>query len=64
MPTSDNRLPTLTEVRDLVAAELACVVAPARRAKLEGHLVEPDLRSLTWDYGDEDQCFACWIIGR
>jgi hypothetical protein len=62
-PTRPLTLPSLAELRGLLAAELARIGAPARRARLEGYLVEPSTRSLAWDYGDEDECIACWIIG-
>jgi hypothetical protein len=53
---------TAQEIHDLVAAELARM-EPARRETLRRHLVDPQLRTLTWDYGPPDS-FDCWIVGH
>jgi hypothetical protein len=53
---------TSQQIRALIAAELTRM-DPGRREVLQRHLVEPQLRTLRWDYGPPD-CFECWIVGH
>jgi hypothetical protein len=48
----------------LVDSELALVTDPAQRAALRVLLVEPARLSLAWEYGEADQRFDCWLVGR
>ncbi|HYV36965.1 MAG TPA: hypothetical protein VE988_14760 [Gemmataceae bacterium] len=51
------------EIRNLLEAELAKVIDPARRAALKSALVPPQPLSLEWAYGEPGERYQCWLVG-
>jgi hypothetical protein len=54
----------LCKLRSLVDSELALVTDPVRRTVLQALLVERVRFSLAWEYGEADERFDSWLVGR
>ena len=54
---------SLTEIRGLVAQQIAQVGDLRRREQLQSLLTEPELRSFNWDYSAHDQRLDGWVVG-
>jgi len=52
------------EVATLVASELDYIADRERREALQAILIEPTLEHRTWEYGEEDMQYPCWLIAR
>jgi hypothetical protein len=63
LPTRYSRaVRSSTEVKQMVGEQLAGIVDPHLRDEARRVLIEPMLRDVPWDYGEEGEAFACWII--
>jgi hypothetical protein len=51
-------------IRALVAAQLGKVKDPGRRAAIAALLTPPERRTFAWNYGEEDQRYDVWVIGK
>jgi hypothetical protein len=49
-------------VKQIVGEQVAGIVDPQLRDAAARALIEPTLRDVPWDYGEEGEAFACWII--
>jgi hypothetical protein len=52
------------QIDALVAAELARIRDPARRARAGSILTTPVPQSIEWDYGVPGERLDCWLVGR
>ena len=50
------------EVKQLVGEQLALIADAHLRDEAARVLIEPMLHDVPWDYGEEGEAFACWII--
>ena len=55
---------TEPHITSLIGGELARIADPARRSRLQALLQQPARLSLAWDYGQVDEHFDCWQVGR
>jgi hypothetical protein len=50
------------EVKEIVEAQVARIADPVLRDAAARALIEPRLRDVPWEYGEEGQTYPCWIV--
>jgi hypothetical protein len=51
-------------IQSLIESELSRIMDRGRRSNLTTLLVGPTRLSLSWDYGEAETYFDCWVVGR
>lgn len=54
----------VSELKAILARELAIIADAARRRALEAILIEPGIRTRAWDYGEEGEGYDYWVVAE
>ncbi len=55
---------TAVEIDAVLKLEWLGVQDSQRRSALASLLIAPECRSIGWDYGEPDERYDCWVVGR